>query len=1045
MSTYLGSAIKRRLYPTVFCYHGCVSLRADVLVFREAIDDIKAHVNMLREGGYTFLTPSDYKAWQDDSVTYDGPVTCLHFDDGLESINLIVPWLIERGIPCGLALITRRLGKIDSDNDYTTWAQIKTWVSTGLVEVLNHTHNLHHLTLVRTDGVLDVAPVMEGPCWIDDGDVVYRETGDTRWYWDFSLIDEYALSVPLWGTDQYDGTSPITTTLTITPKETGTVTVLRFWMALSRPYSSGYDAEVEIRADAVLVWSGTIEPKDYSTRSQWVEREFYSIELDTSFGVVTGVPFDLEFVTANAGSSVGVVFAIPTSDDTDFYAVSNCQGLSLQGSQAAPDRLWQYIDYKAGERYPVKPCIILGFGTGADATTGDYTTYIDDDVQAYTDAVDNWLMATWVATVAYTIPVKGGASEIVGWANPTREDAVIPLNSSVTIDVESLRIEIGSTENFTGGDAEAGNPAEDIAEALTRSYTACFRVYIGDAAIGPWTQIGTTQIYRLQADRAVDVTTFTLTNGVTRYLKIETINGGWLSGTEQNCRWPIWSVTLLSRAAGAAAADPVTQFVYPFGAYLDTGSAAVQQVPGFTDIGDDLKGVLTAAGYTHGYSIEGYRNVTQSEFREPDLRRTEWALGRWIVYGDQDVSVSKNNLAALSGMMFADTVHGGVKWQVATEPDVLGNATIRLRHPVLDFVAFDTFNVNGAGGIAKGILADGGTYLKYTPLAGTFTPTETLTEAGSGATATLTWVEPVMGVMRVSAVVGTWTGGATFTGGGSGATGTGDVPGPVEYADDKTWLQSRGMRALLIISNLYGVDEPSAAHASHCVNNAGTYIPLIVAAAVDNGWDGITMNLEAIPSADRAAATAFYEDLARAMHVAGKLLHATVPAATGTVYDADFWTGWCDHYALVKVCDAIKIMSYTETGPGTDPGPAAPDDFWSLVYAYTRSVIPEFYRRRILCGARMFGHSWNADWSVAEYITYHEAIAYALEYGRRIDTEATELGFGLTTGERVWCGTPLTVARAQEESADLGGVGLWKADDGDIIECFPATRQIGRG
>lgn len=984
MGAYLGTALKRRLYPTVLCYHGCVARRADVLTFRESLADVRAHVRTLQQAGYRIVKPSEYAAWQAGALSFDQPVTCLHFDDGLQSIDLVVPWLIEQGIPCGLALITRRLRKVDPEADFVRWSQVNAWVASGLVELLSHTHNMHHLALVRRDGVLDVAPVLEGPCWVDDGDVVYRPAGDPRWYWDFAQLDEIALAIPLWGTDQFDGATPITTTLHVVPKATGTVQLLRFWMALSRPFSSGYDAQVEIRADGVLVWAGTVAPKQYATRSQWVEREFFSIELDTPFAVASGSPLALEFTTLNAGNAVALLYAIPTSDDASFYAVSTCQGLYAEGTQG--DRAWQYIDYPPGERYPMAPCVILGFGTGADSTVPEYTAYVDADCAAFEHAVDHWLMADWVPSVAYEPFSTAGEVPVVGWANPSRVHAVVPLLIDTTKTIEALRIQLGGTENFRDGDADEwtygrpGNPAFQAAvhEALGRSYTACFRLLLGDSSAGPWTEIGRGQIYEWQRGRASDVDAFVLTANVTRWLRIETINGGWLSGTEQRCRWPVWKVTVLSRVPGQPAAPAVAQIVYPFGSYYAGGTGVVQQ-PGFKDIGPELKATFAARGWTHGYTIQGFRNTRAGEFREPDLRQTEWALGRWLVYGDQAPEVSRNNLAALSGFLFQDVPHRGVQWQASLEAAPQGNASVRARPQTLDFVAFDAWAFDGAGTIVSFPLNDGGTY-------------------------------------------------------------DGEA-----YADDKGWLQARGVRCLLIINNNLGTGEPDPDIGSHVVNNPGTYIPLIVAIAVDDGWDGITCNLEALPATDRVAATSFYEQLARALHAAGKLLHATVPAATGTGYDADWWVGWCDHFALAKVCDAIKVMSYTESGPGTDPGPAAPQAFWDAVYARMRAVIAEPYWPRVLCGCRAFGHVWDLSGGTAEYVTYHQAIAQGLEFGKRFDQRDTELGWGTDT-VKAWCGTPATVDRAQREAArhGFGGIGLWKLDDGDIDEFIPAVRQLGR-
>lgn len=75
MSAYLGAALKRRLYPTVCCYHGCVAQRADVLTFRESLADVRAHVRTLQQAGYRIVKPSEYAAWQAGDIEFAEPVT----------------------------------------------------------------------------------------------------------------------------------------------------------------------------------------------------------------------------------------------------------------------------------------------------------------------------------------------------------------------------------------------------------------------------------------------------------------------------------------------------------------------------------------------------------------------------------------------------------------------------------------------------------------------------------------------------------------------------------------------------------------------------------------------------------------------------------------------------------------------------------------------------------------------------------------------------------------------------------------------------------
>lgn len=1014
---------KRRLYPTVFCYHGCVAHRSKALTFRSHTDDIKAHIAHLRRAGYRYVRPSEYKRWFLGELDFEGPIACMHFDDCLDTIGLIIPWLIEQGLPCGIAVPSRRLSRYDPEDGFARWSWLREWTRTGLVEIMSHTHNLHHLTLIKEEdedeGTSEIVngPILEGPCWIDDGDVVYLLQGDSRWYWDYSHVDTITLGLPMWGTDPYDGRTPITTKLFITPKVSGSVAVLRLWMGLSAPSGSGYDVRVQIRADGRLVWNGIIKPKVYDVRTQWVEREFYSITLDAPFNITAGQALELEFKTLNIGAGAALLLALCTNQEAAFGAITNCQGLYPEGSQGEPERFWQYIDYPADTRWPIIPCLILGFDSGREATVDEYKTYIAQDCADFSASLTNYQNAEWdlvtlweAPRITYRIKVRVAKQPhrptlewrevtehdyaIVGWWNPDRWSATINLKSDRDVLVEWLRFEMGTAEFFPWG---AGDPWHaDKSNAVetslpdhpplppsdtwywARSYPATFRLYVRQAGASAWNYIGDSPIWQMSRNRSVDVEPFNMTAGQSYQLLIEPINRGPTVNEEQITRWPIKNVVGGVKKANAPVTLPDCM-VYPFGAYYSEGVGLVEGGY-FTDISPDLKEVLTAAGFDHGYTIQPYRAVKEGEKREPDLRHTNWGLPRWLVYGDQALAVSRNNLAAYSGFLFHDVRHRGVEWQVSLEADEGGNASIHHKADVLDYVAFDAYYFDGEGNIQPHSTNDGGTY----------------------------YGEP--------------------------------------HPDDKGFLQERGVKCLLIINNNAGTGEPDEVIGAHVVNNPDLYIPQMLELCRAKGWDGLTINIEQMGPEHKTAATAFYQQAARAMHQAGLIMHATVPAITGTDYDAPWWMGWCDLGELAKVCDAIKIMSYTETGPGTEPGPAAPDWFWAATYDYTRRVIHPRFWPRVFCGCRSFGHLW--EWNnldEAEFMTYHNAIADGLTAGRRFDIESTEMGWS-NNRLACWCGTPLTVDRSQIEAvkSGFGGLGLWKLDDGDVQEFLPDCKQIGR-
>lgn len=386
-------------------------------------------------------------------------------------------------------------------------------------------------------------------------------------------------------------------------------------------------------------------------------------------------------------------------------------------------------------------------------------------------------------------------------------------------------------------------------------------------------------------------------------------------------------------------------------------------------------------------------------------------------------------------------------------------------------------------------------------------------------------------IMKCADIAGTFIAGEKIVGQISGAYAWPEQTA-VHFKDDKGFLQSRGIACFIIIGNgnysdptVDDVDE-SLAHVA--INNPDLYIPKIVEICVEENWDGITSNLEAVPQEDREATTEYLKRLAIELHKHGKLLQTTSPARTdaldpdsidkkltlsnvqksfreaeiirgdesgatatvtgeeeteavygetlllyknlrgefaqgetvrgqasgatakvnavGAYYDWQSWVGWCDHGAIAKVVDGIKIMSYTESGPYSDPRPAAPDWFMKAVYAYCRAHIPKEFWPRVYVGCNLFGHMWQTGvegW--ADYKTYQDAISEALQKEGDIEVKDGE-GHWVGAGHECWFGCPATVTRAARIAAEngFGGIGLWMLSDGDMYECLPTYRQLGR-
>ena len=486
-----------------------------------------------------------------------------------------------------------------------------------------------------------------------------------------------------------------------------------------------------------------------------------------------------------------------------------------------------------------------------------------------------------------------------------------------------------------------------------------------------------------------------------------------------------------------------------------------------------LANIFKNAGIDYGFTIWPARHEKDGVHVPPDMRITKYTINRLMILSTSSTSEIINNIRAYTGLLWEDTQHHCIEWQVSSEPDPYGNATFRHRYQTIDYPTFDAFYFRCGGIIQRQPMNDGGIYLDFHDRNGIFQVGETITETDSGATATVVWAnnDKYNESMQITNLTGIWQGGKTFIGSISGATGISDPEGPVEYYDDKGFLQANGKQCFLIISNYdsqefytglpenncrgteggmthdgfegeYSEDGPNPHIAHYVLNNPDIYIDQIVNIAVNDNWDGITINIEWVPAIDRFPANNFFKNLARALHAQGKLLHMTAPARTGTAYDWIPWTDWCDYGYLIRYVDRFKIMTYTESGGWSGANPHAPNWFFESVYAFVGKTVPNRFYPRILVGCNTSGDVWLPD-GTNDYLAYGEAMAYGFLYGAPMELREGE-GYWNKYGGTSYFGAPATIQRAIKKAIQygFGGIGIWKADDGDIYEHFPTYLQF---
>lgn len=990
----------KKLYNIALCYHGIVEKVEQALTYRTAVEDFKSQINHLRNLGYTFVSPKDFYGWYDGTYVSSNPLATIHFDDGLDSVALVGDWLVAEQIHFGIPIIAKRQKKRLPEKDFMSWAKLREYVDSGYMELMYHTYNGHHVCISQNeDGEIVSAPFLEKPAWNDGGIYVYKDDTDLRMPYDFSIV-ENAWGFGLFGTDTATG-NLIESQIDYTAPKDILMTDLRFWASLHLPNSLGYNCDLEITCNNTKVFQGTYAVTDYGNRSQWKEREFISIHLTTPMQLQAGHRYSFKIKTLNKGNACFRMYVIPDLEGaTRLY--SNQSG----------------GDFPAGVPWKAKPCMIISDGTGSNFPEATYADYVRKDFENWRTAVNEYLYCNWIPHTNYVPNQFDNKIVIAGtYSNGQTADTKLRYVPAETFTTNTFSLYWGSS---TG-----------------KWYPCMVDMYLSEVVNGQ--EVGETFLTRFtpnwadwkEFDITIPDTTFEL--GKTYSIRFKTViqsetgmglltvtynrtkppepvwgDGGWVfNGTfdheawisvvnnefsdtyptgwyvDNNNDWQYEYNGLTASGQPRIAfytktvqqTPPVfTQLAFPFGAYYDSGEGLAYDSGKMETVHPVLKTIITDNGFTGGWSIFPTRLDKLGKLREPNLRYDNYALPRLMTYGNVANEVIISGIDSYIGNVYDQLVHKeGVSWQISVEYDAVGNSTIA--NNCFDYVAWDAY-----------FFTAGGTILE----------------------SSMNWTD-------------------------------------IQKSKD------RGNKNFLIISNYDpAIEEPNGEITNAVFQNPTPYINKIVEYMQNPVWDGVYLNMEWVFPEDRQSLNTFVKDVCTQVHAVGKQVQMTVPAITGTTYDLLDWVGAYDYAYIIEHVDGMKIMTYTEAVDEEPAQPHAPTEFFKQVYNYVDSVVPPKYRRRIFVGANAFGRIWTKTTALdgtstisAEYSTYHECMAEAIRLGVPIQYDVNGEGYwqhkSLTQEVTCYMGTPATIKRAVDMALDRGyrGVGIWKADDGDILEHFP--------
>ena len=203
--------------------------------------------------------------------------------------------------------------------------------------------------------------------------------------------------------------------------------------------------------------------------------------------------------------------------------------------------------------------------------------------------------------------------------------------------------------------------------------------------------------------------------------------------------------------------------------------------------------------------------------------------------------------------------------------------------------------------------------------------------------------------------------------------------------------------------------------------------------------DGVNVDFEGLPSANKADFVAFIQELAAAVDE----VYIATPAVD--------WAGAYDYDELANASDGLFIMGYGYHWSGGNPGPVDPlfgGGIWSAysldwtVADYLDSGAPA---DKIVLGLPLYGRWWPVEsyevpgtaTASGDAVLYEDAVLYADAAGALYD-EDSHTPYAFYDGGQLWYGDTESVRErvAWARDAGLQGVGFWALTYEDEIDGF---------
>lgn len=181
----------------------------------------------------------------------------------------------------------------------------------------------------------------------------------------------------------------------------------------------------------------------------------------------------------------------------------------------------------------------------------------------------------------------------------------------------------------------------------------------------------------------------------------------------------------------------------------------------------------------------------------------------------------------------------------------------------------------------------------------------------------------------------------------------------VSHSVDRAFVlqaHALGLRVLATVANNgIGVFEPDVANAILTSPSArAKLVDQLIQACTTIGYDGVDLDFESVPAADRDLLSSFVKRLAAALHAHGLMLAMAVTAKTS---EPGGWSGaQSEDYARIGAAvDEFQIMTYGLNGSWSKIGPIAPPAWVDQVLTFAETKVDP---AKIWMGVPFYGCEW---------------------------------------------------------------------------------------